>query len=197
MMIYEKLDTIAILKAIGFNSSDVKRDFSSPCALHWTIGELSAFSWVTSPCLGIERFHLKRSLAHSQDLPSLTSYQILHYRRHFSGFSHHLPRWIFSARKQVVGSSGYNQREMTKTKSAGLRGEKHRKFFYNPIETQVSLSSVNVFTIQLKGGIRIRSWKSGCGKSTLLVYSFDDGYWFKGGIERCRGHHAKSFNLPF
>jgi len=34
-MIYEKLDTIAILKAIGFNSSDVS-DFHQPSRSHWT-----------------------------------------------------------------------------------------------------------------------------------------------------------------
>lgn len=55
MMIYEKLDTIAILKAIGFNSSDVKRIFITiALSIGFIGGGLGLFLGYLS-CLGIEQ----------------------------------------------------------------------------------------------------------------------------------------------
>ncbi len=55
MMIYEKLDTIAILKAIGFNSSDVKRIFITIALSIGLIGGAVGLFMGYLACLGIER----------------------------------------------------------------------------------------------------------------------------------------------
>lgn len=55
MMIYEKLDTIAILKAIGFNSTDVKRIFITIAVSIGVIGGGIGLLFGYLACLGIEQ----------------------------------------------------------------------------------------------------------------------------------------------
>ena len=71
MMIYEKLDTIAILKAIGFNSTDVKRIFITiALSIGFIGGSLGLFLGYLS-CLGIERIPFE-----TEALPTVKTYPV-------------------------------------------------------------------------------------------------------------------------
>ena len=79
MMIYEKLDTIAILKAIGFNSSDVKRIFIS---IALTIGILGGaigliLGYVT--CLGIDQVPFE-----TEALPTVKTFPVDYNPKYYS-----------------------------------------------------------------------------------------------------------------
>jgi lipoprotein-releasing system permease protein len=71
MMIYEKLDTIAILKAIGFNSSDVKRIFITIALSIGVIGGAVGLLMGYLACLGIERIPFE-----TEALPTVKTYPV-------------------------------------------------------------------------------------------------------------------------
>jgi lipoprotein-releasing system permease protein len=71
MMIYEKLDTIAILKAIGFNSSDVKRIFITIALSIGFIGGTLGLLLGYLSCLGIERIPFE-----TDALPTVKTYPV-------------------------------------------------------------------------------------------------------------------------
>lgn len=71
MMIYEKLDTIAILKAIGFNSSDVKRIFITIALSIGLIGGSLGLLLGYFSCLGIERIPFE-----TEALPTVKTYPV-------------------------------------------------------------------------------------------------------------------------
>jgi lipoprotein-releasing system permease protein len=71
MMIYEKLDTIAILKAIGFNSSDVKRIFITIALSIGVIGGAIGLLMGYLACLGIERIPFE-----TEALPTVKTYPV-------------------------------------------------------------------------------------------------------------------------
>ncbi len=71
MMIYEKLDTIAILKAIGFNSSDVKRIFITIALSIGIIGGAFGLLMGYLACLGIERIPFE-----TEALPTVKTYPV-------------------------------------------------------------------------------------------------------------------------
>lgn len=71
MMIYEKLDTIAILKAIGFNSSDVKRIFITIALSIGLIGGAVGLFMGYLACLGIERIPFE-----TEALPTVKTYPV-------------------------------------------------------------------------------------------------------------------------
>lgn len=71
MMIYEKLDTIAILKAIGFNSQDVKRIFITIALSIGFIGGSLGLLFGYLSCLGIERIPFE-----TDALPTVKTYPI-------------------------------------------------------------------------------------------------------------------------
>jgi lipoprotein-releasing system permease protein len=71
MMIYEKLDTIAILKAIGFNSSDVKRIFITIALSIGLIGGAVGLFMGYLACLGIERIPFE-----TEALPTIKTYPV-------------------------------------------------------------------------------------------------------------------------
>jgi len=71
MMIYEKLDTIAILKAIGFNSSDVKRIFITIALSIGVIGGSVGLLLGYMACLGIERIPFE-----TQALPTVKTFPV-------------------------------------------------------------------------------------------------------------------------
>lgn len=71
MMIYEKLDTIAILKAIGFNSSDVKRIFITIALSIGLIGGSLGLLLGYLSCLGIERIPFE-----TEALPTVKTYPV-------------------------------------------------------------------------------------------------------------------------
>lgn len=71
MMIYEKLDTIAILKAIGFNSQDVKRIFITIALAIGIIGGSIGLLLGYIACLGIERIPFE-----TEALPTIKTYPV-------------------------------------------------------------------------------------------------------------------------
>ncbi len=71
MMIYEKLDTIAILKAIGFNSQDVKRIFITIALAIGVIGGSIGLILGYFACLGIERIPFE-----TDALPTIKTYPV-------------------------------------------------------------------------------------------------------------------------
>lgn len=71
MMIYEKLDTIAILKAIGFNSQDVKRVFITIALAIGVIGGSIGLILGYFACLGIERIPFE-----TDALPTIKTYPV-------------------------------------------------------------------------------------------------------------------------
>ncbi len=71
MMIYEKLDTIAILKAIGFNSSDVKRIFITIALSIGLIGGSIGLLLGYFACLGIERIPFE-----TEALPTVKTFPV-------------------------------------------------------------------------------------------------------------------------
>ncbi len=71
MMIYEKLDTIAILKAIGFNSSDVKRIFITIALSIGLIGGGIGLLLGYFACLGIERIPFE-----TEALPTVKTFPV-------------------------------------------------------------------------------------------------------------------------
>ncbi|MEN2281015.1 FtsX-like permease family protein [Algoriphagus sp. SE2] len=71
MMIYEKLDTIAILKAIGFNSTDVKRIFITIALAIGVIGGSIGLILGYFACLGIERIPFE-----TEALPTIKTYPV-------------------------------------------------------------------------------------------------------------------------
>lgn len=71
MMIYEKLDTIAILKAIGFNSSDVKRIFITIALSIGLIGGAVGLFMGYLACLGIERIPFE-----TEALPTIKTFPV-------------------------------------------------------------------------------------------------------------------------
>jgi lipoprotein-releasing system permease protein len=71
MMIYEKLDTIAILKAIGFNASDVKRIFISIALAIGIIGGAVGLMLGYFACLGIERIPFE-----TEALPTIKTFPV-------------------------------------------------------------------------------------------------------------------------
>jgi lipoprotein-releasing system permease protein len=71
MMIYEKLDTIAILKAIGFNSSDVKRIFITIALSIGVIGGAVGLLMGYFVSLGIDRIPFE-----TEALPTVTTYPV-------------------------------------------------------------------------------------------------------------------------
>lgn len=71
MMIYEKLDTIAILKAIGFNSQDVKRIFISIALVIGVVGGSIGLVLGFLACLGIERIPFE-----TEALPTIKTFPV-------------------------------------------------------------------------------------------------------------------------
>ena len=71
MMIYEKLDTIAILKAIGFNSSDVKRIFITIALSIGFIGGAVGLLMGYLASVGIDRIPFE-----TEALPTVTTYPV-------------------------------------------------------------------------------------------------------------------------
>jgi lipoprotein-releasing system permease protein len=71
MMIYEKLDTIAILKAIGFNSSDVKRIFITIALSIGVIGGGVGLLFGYLACLGIEQIPFE-----TEALPTVKTFPV-------------------------------------------------------------------------------------------------------------------------
>ncbi|MBN3518456.1 ABC transporter permease [Algoriphagus lutimaris] len=71
MMIYEKLDTIAILKAIGFNSQDVKRIFISIALVIGVVGGSIGLILGFLACLGIERIPFE-----TEALPTIKTFPV-------------------------------------------------------------------------------------------------------------------------
>ena len=71
MMIYEKLDTIAILKAIGFNSSDVKRIFITIAVSIGVFGGGIGLLFGYLACLGIEQIPFE-----TEALPTVKTFPV-------------------------------------------------------------------------------------------------------------------------
>lgn len=71
MMIYEKLDTIAILKAIGFNNTDVNRIFITIALSIGIIGGGLGLIFGYFSCLGIDRIPFE-----TEALPTIKTYPI-------------------------------------------------------------------------------------------------------------------------
>ena len=71
MMIYEKLDTIAILKAIGFNSSDVKRIFITIAVSIGIFGGGIGLLLGYLACLGIEQIPFE-----TEALPTIKTFPV-------------------------------------------------------------------------------------------------------------------------
>lgn len=71
MMIYEKLDTIAILKAIGFNSRDIKRIFITIALAIGVIGGSIGLLLGYFACLGIERIPFE-----TEALPTIKTFPV-------------------------------------------------------------------------------------------------------------------------
>ncbi|EAZ80824.1 ABC transporter permease [Algoriphagus machipongonensis] len=71
MMIYEKLDTIAILKAIGFNAPDVKRIFITIALAIGIIGGGVGLILGYFACLGIERIPFE-----TEALPTIKTFPV-------------------------------------------------------------------------------------------------------------------------
>ncbi|MEB2785214.1 ABC transporter permease [Algoriphagus persicinus] len=71
MMIYEKLDTIAILKAIGFNSSDVKRIFITIALSIGVLGGGIGLLFGYLACLGIEQIPFE-----TEALPTIKTFPV-------------------------------------------------------------------------------------------------------------------------
>lgn len=71
MMIYEKLDTIAILKAIGFNSQDVKRIFITIALAIGIIGGGIGLILGYLACLGIEKIPFE-----TEALPTIKTFPV-------------------------------------------------------------------------------------------------------------------------
>jgi len=71
MMIYEKLDTIAILKAIGFNSSDVKRIFITIAISIGVFGGGIGLLFGYLACLGIEQIPFE-----TEALPTVKTFPV-------------------------------------------------------------------------------------------------------------------------
>lgn len=71
MMIYEKLDTIAILKAIGFNSSDVKRIFITIAVSIGVFGGGIGLLLGYLACLGIEQIPFE-----TEALPTVKTFPV-------------------------------------------------------------------------------------------------------------------------
>jgi lipoprotein-releasing system permease protein len=71
MMIYEKMDTIAILKAIGFSGTDVKTVFTTIALSIGLIGGLMGLFFGYLACLGIERIPFE-----TEALPTIKTYPV-------------------------------------------------------------------------------------------------------------------------
>lgn len=71
MMIYEKLDTIAILKAIGFNNSDVKRIFITIALSIGMVGGAFGLLMGYLACLGIDQIPFE-----TEALPTVKTYPV-------------------------------------------------------------------------------------------------------------------------
>ncbi|MEB2775137.1 FtsX-like permease family protein [Algoriphagus sp. D3-2-R+10] len=71
MMIYEKLDTIAILKAIGFNSSDVRRIFITIAVSIGVFGGGIGLLFGYFACLGIEQIPFE-----TEALPTIKTFPV-------------------------------------------------------------------------------------------------------------------------
>lgn len=71
MMIYEKMDTIAILKAIGFSGADVRNIFISIAVSIGFVGGLLGLLFGFLACLGIERIPFE-----TEALPTIKTYPV-------------------------------------------------------------------------------------------------------------------------
>lgn len=71
MMIYEKMDTIAILKAIGFSGTDVQRIFTSIAISIGFVGGLVGLMFGYFACLGIERIPFE-----TEALPTIKTFPV-------------------------------------------------------------------------------------------------------------------------
>ncbi|RZS98209.1 ABC transporter permease [Cecembia calidifontis] len=71
MMIYEKMDTIAILKAIGFSGKDVRNVFISIAVSIGFFGGLMGLFFGFLACLGIERIPFE-----TEALPTIKTYPV-------------------------------------------------------------------------------------------------------------------------
>ncbi len=79
MMIYEKLDTIAILKAIGFNSSDVKRIFISIALTIGILGGAVGLILGYLTCLGIDQVPFE-----TEALPTVKTFPVDYNPKYYS-----------------------------------------------------------------------------------------------------------------
>ena len=124
MMIYEKLDAIAILKATGFNGSDVQRIFLLLSIIIGVVGGLGGL---------VGGFALQKMIDNipfvTEALPTITTFpidyslRVLHHRRHLRA-AHHLGSGLVpGAQGQPSGSGGDHPREMSDSAQSARSGE--------------------------------------------------------------------------